>query len=196
MPYSEAVAGIYRISNVLEQTSYVGQSKNLRKRLGEHRRLLRKNIHPNPHLQQSFCRHGESAFEFVVEAVFEDPTELDVVEEAFLANEAWFDGGPRLFNVSSTARRPMKNRCHTEATKRQISVSKRGNTQHVTPEYRRKLAEGQLKRLLSDPSFVAKIRYIVDNPDMSYAERGRVLGIDTSSVRKLALRYNHLKGQL
>ena len=56
--------------------------------------------------------------------------------------------------------------------------------------------EAQKKRFFSDPRFVAKIKFIVDNPDMSYAERARALGNDISAVRKLALKYGHLRGVL
>lgn len=196
MPYAEKISGLYRISNLLEMTSYIGQSKNLNKRIKEHFRLLRKNIHPNYPLQDSFNRCGEEAFQSYIEVSCDDPDELDILEEAFLTGDACFDDAPAIFNVSNTARRPMWNRRHTEHTKRQISNSKLGRVDHVTSAYRQKLSDGQLRRFMSDPKFVAKIRFIVDNPNMSYAERGRVLGADTSSVRKLALRYNHLKGKI
>ena len=90
----------------------------------------------------------------------------------------------------------MRGRNHTKETKNKISATKVGRVEHVTEEYREKLRAAQHERFFSDPKFIAKIKFIVDNEDMSYAERGRILGIDTSSVRKHALRYSHLKGTL
>ena len=58
------------------------------------------------------------------------------------------------------------------------------------------LSEAQMARFHADPKFIAKLRYIIENPDKSYAERARYLKADTSSVRRLALKYQHLKGVL
>jgi group I intron endonuclease len=196
MPYSEKIIGIYRIVNSKNQTCYVGQSRDIKKRVGEHFRLLRRGIHPNKHLQQSFDSFGREAFAFHIEVVCEDVSDLDTIEEAFLTGDAFFDESPNLFNISSTAHKPMQGRLHTEDSKRQISLSKIGRTDHVTDGYRKKLQIAQINRFMSDPDFVAKVRFIVNNPDMSYAERGRVLDADTSAVRRLALRYNHLKGKI
>jgi group I intron endonuclease len=168
----------------------------MRKRLADHFNLLRRGTHPNPHLQRAFNKYGEDAFAYDFEVVCECPSERDLLEEAYLTGGVVFDATPIYYNISKTARVPMRGRRHTEKTKNKISATKVGRVEHVTEEYREKLRLGQQKRRFSDPKFVAKIKFIVDNEDMSYAERGRILGIDTSSVRKHALRYSHLKGTL
>lgn len=193
MPYAEDFAGIYRIVDGITKTCYVGQSKRLKKRIAEHFRLLRLGIHPNPHIQVAFDAAGEDNFFSEIEVFCEDPMELDLIEEAFLTGEAKFDDSPDLFNISSTAKKPMQGRLHSDKTKRQISEAKRGRKDHVTNDYRLRLSIAQRRRALSDPDHYKKVMFIVNNPHLSYAERGRRVGVDTSTARKLALRYGHLK---
>jgi hypothetical protein len=91
----------------------------------------------------------------------------------------------------------MRNRQHSEEVRERIRVGRRASTFDFRAEtYRKTLSEAQRARYFSDPEFIAKLKYIVDNPDMTYAERARVLGKDISSTRKLALKYQHLKGVL
>jgi len=196
MPYAEDFGGIYLIRNSTTGNGYVGQSARMRKRIADHFNLLRRGTHPNPHLQHAFNKYGEDAFSYDFEVVCESPTERDLLEEAYLTGQVVFDATPIYYNISKTAQVPMRGRSHTEETKEKIRRTKRGNVEHVTEKYRKRLRAAQQKRFFSDPKFVAKIKFIVDNEDMSYAERGRILGIDTSSVRKHALRYSHLRGTL
>lgn len=196
MPYANDQHAVYRLVNTRTQQCYIGSSRRVRKRVAEHFRLLRHGIHPNPKLQKSFEEYGEEAFSWDVEVVCEDPDELGVIEECFLSEEASFQT-PVFFNISHTAKEPMKGRKHSEETKARISESKKKNMSYVKNDaYRQKISELSRERMLSDERFVERIRFIVDNPHLSYAERGRRLGTDTSSVRKLALRYADLKGTL
>ena len=195
MPYAEDYAGIYKIVNTVSDKAYVGQSLRVKKRVQEHFRLLRLGKHPNQHLQRSYNKHGEDAFVWELEVLCEEPSDLDLIENAFLQGDAYFDE-PLAYNLANYAKVPMRGRLHTCETKRQISFAKRGRREHVTDRYRESLSRAQLKRHHENPSFVAKVRFIVDNPHMSYAERGRVVGADTSSVRKLALKYTPLKEAL
>lgn len=196
MPYANDTAGIYRVTDTIAGTCYVGQSRRLKKRLAEHMRLLRLGIHPNQHMQESFEANGEDAFRTEIEVEVEDPSDLDVIEEAFLQGNAWFDESPRLFNISSTTHTPMSGRKHSEASRAKISKAKAGRTGHVTPEYRAKLSAAQRARAMSNPTTRARIKFIVNHPEMSYAERARRTGTDTSTARKLAIKYAYLKGKI
>jgi len=193
MPYREDHAGIYVIRNEHTGNGYVGQSVRMRKRLADHFNLLRKGSHPNPHLQHAFAKYGENSFSYNFEVVCEDVSDLDSLEEAYLTGEAVFDDTPVYYNISNTAHVPMRGRKHTARTKEKISASKIGRVEHVTPEYRSKLSRAQISRALSDDKRRARTRFIVNNPHLSYAERGRQVGVDTSTARKLALKYTPLK---
>jgi group I intron endonuclease len=196
MPYAQEMSGVYLIRNNVSGNGYVGQSVRMRKRIADHFNLLRSGSHPNPHLQNAFSKYGEASFSHSFEVFCTSQEDRNVVEMAYLSGEVVFDATPIYYNICKTPGAPMRRRVHTEETKKKIRESKLGHTEHVTPEYRRRLSEANRKRNLGNPSFVAKIKYIVENRDMSYAERGRILGIDTSSVRKLAIKYNHLRGAL
>jgi group I intron endonuclease len=195
MPYADEITGIYRIVNTISKKAYVGQSVRVKKRVGEHFRLLRLGKHPNRHLQRSFNKHGADAFAWEIEVECAEASDLDTLENAFLCGEAWFNE-PLSYNIANEAKVPMRGKKHTEKTRQQISRSKVGHRGHVTEDYRQRLSAAQRKRWHEDPAFVAKVRFIVDNPYMSYAERGRVVGADTSNVRKLALHYTPLKETL
>lgn len=59
-------SGIYCIVNTDNQKKYVGSNKNLYQRLMKHRTYLRKNIHENKKLQNSWNKHGEDCFQYFI----------------------------------------------------------------------------------------------------------------------------------
>lgn len=195
MPYALDHIGIYKITNVFTNQCYVGQSQGVRKRVMEHFRLLRLGSHTNPKLQHSYDKYGPEAFTWSMEVECETTEELDTLENAFLQGDAVFTE-PTFFNIASEAKVPMRGKRHSGKTRLQISNAKRGRVEHVTPEYRNRLKEAQARRFFADPKFVAKVKFLIENEGMTYAARGRSLGIDTSNARKLALKYRHLKGVL
>lgn len=196
VPYAQDVIGIYKIVNKATNTCYVGQSQRVKKRIKEHFRLLRWNKHPNAKLQNAYNKYGAQNFVWELEVVCKDTEDLDKIEEAFLSKQAWFDE-PTIYNIADFAKAPMRNRQHSEEVRERIRIGRRASTfDYGSEDYRKRLSEAHQERWFSDPSFVAKVKYIVDNPDMTYAERARVLGKDISSTRRLALKYQHLKGVL
>jgi len=113
-----------------------------------------------------------------------------------LRGTAWFDE-PTVYNIADFAKAPMRGKSHSEEARERIRLGRRASTfDYRSPEYRETLSRAQMARFHSDPKFVAKIKFIVDNPSLTYAERARRLGADISSVRRLALKYQHLKGVL
>ena len=57
------ISCIYKITNKVNGKVYIGQTINFGKRSKEHFSTLRKNVHRNQYLQQSFNKYGESAFQ-------------------------------------------------------------------------------------------------------------------------------------
>jgi group I intron endonuclease len=196
MPYKVDTCGIYKIVNSVTGQCYVGQSQRVKKRIKEHFRLLRGNKHTNPHLQNAYNKYGAAAFYGALEIECVDLEELDALEESFLRGDAWFEE-KTVYNISDFAKAPMRGKTHSEEVRERIRLGRRATTFNFqSAEHRATLSAAHLARFLADPKFVAKLKFVLDNPEMSYAERARKLGSDTSSIRRLALKYQHLKGAL
>ena len=194
MPYKIDVCGVYKLVNKTTGQCYVGQSQRCKKRIKEHFRLLRWNRHTNQHLQNAYNKYGGENFYGAIEVEVLNLDELDRLENAFLEGDAWFDE-PTVYNIADFAKAPMRGKTHNEEARERIRLGRRAATfDYKSPEYRKTLSNAQMARLYSDPKFVAKVKYILENDDMTYAERARRLGSDTGSVRRLALKYQHLKG--
>jgi hypothetical protein len=147
-------------------------------------------------LQNSYNKYGHSAFYGAIEVECRNLEELDQLENAFLQGKAWFEE-PTVYNIADFAKAPMRGKAHSEEVRKRIRLGRRASTfDYRSPEYRATLSQAQMARFHSDPKFVAKLKFIVDNSDLTYAERAKRLGSDTSSVRRLALKYQHLKGVL
>jgi group I intron endonuclease len=196
MPYKIDICGIYKIVNRATGQCYVGQSQRVQKRIREHFRLLRLNKHPNQHLQNAYNKYGVENFSGGVEIECENVEQLDYLEESFLKGDAWFEE-PNVYNIADFAKAPMRGKTHSEEVRQRIRLGRRATTfDYKSSEYRKTLSTAQMARFHRDPKFIAKLKFILDNGHMSYAERARQLGSDTSAVRRLALKYTHLKGSL
>ena len=196
MPYKIDVCGIYKLVNRVTGQCYVGQSQRAKKRIKEHFRLLRQNKHTNPHLQNAYNKYGADAFYGEIEVECPDLKELDMLEESFLRGNAWFEE-KTVYNIADFAKAPMRGKTHSEEARERIRLGRRATTfDYQSPEYRATLSKAQMARIHSDPKFIARLKFILDNPQLSYAERARHLGKDISSTRRLAIKYAHLKGTL
>lgn len=63
---------IYKITNIVNNKKYIGQTKDYKKRFSQHKTSLRKNKHCNPHLQKAWNKYGEKSFVFEVIEYTED----------------------------------------------------------------------------------------------------------------------------
>lgn len=75
--------GIYRIKNVNNGKTYVGQSIDIRRRWRDHVRMLRAQRHDNIHLQRSWNKHGADAFRFEILCIA-DVESMDDLERSFV----------------------------------------------------------------------------------------------------------------
>lgn len=194
MPYAAPATGVYRLVNHAERLCYVGSSRNLAKRRAEHFRLLRRNEHPNPRLQSAFNIYGEDVFEWMEEVSCAEEQDAREIELQILRGELTFEEAPG-YNIACDAF-PMLGRTHTDYTKQRISETKRAQAKPVDAVGSKKLSEAQLARRLADPEHQRKLDYIMNNEHLSYAERGRAVGITPSSARKLFLRHAPAYGKV
>ena len=158
--------------------------------------MLRNNKHSNKHLQNAYNKYGAENFYGAVEIECESAKDLDALEEQFLKGTAWFEE-KTVYNIADFAKAPMRGKTHSKEVKEKIRLGRRAASfDYQSAEYRATLSRAQMARFLADPKAVAKLAFILENDHMSYAERARHLNSNTSSVRKLALKYKHLKGTL
>lgn len=59
----KTICGIYKI--VINNKTYVGSSLDIKKRLRQHRRELRKNIHDNRYLQNLYNKYNNATYEIL-----------------------------------------------------------------------------------------------------------------------------------
>lgn len=79
-------SGIYVIRNMITGHTYIGMSKNVKRRWQQHRSSLRKNKHHNKNLQQAWNKYGEGNFVFYqIENVW-DESMLHQREKAAIYN--------------------------------------------------------------------------------------------------------------
>ena len=98
---------VYRIVNTVSGSYYIGSSTNLYERWRTHRTKLRAGTHPNPQLQASWRKHGESAFFFVIIAEFEGIQDMELCEESLLVAAI---SDPLCCNLSVSATTPWRNK--------------------------------------------------------------------------------------
>lgn len=79
--------GIYCIRNIITNKVYVGKSKNIYKRMIQHKYYLNlKNKDENPYLINAWNKYGESAFEYFVLEFLEENEELVAERELYWMN--------------------------------------------------------------------------------------------------------------
>lgn len=77
--------GIYKITNIINQKTYIGSSIEIKVRMMKHKYMLKSNTHYNNHLQNSFNEYGENNFEF--EIIEECSLDELIVRENYFINK-------------------------------------------------------------------------------------------------------------
>ena len=139
--------GIYRITNKINGKSYIGKTgMNFGDRWDSHRSLLNSGKHDNPHLQRSWNKYGQNAFEFAVVEEIADPNELNEREMFYIAQYRKrglsyniHDGGDGGLNLGKHL---------SEETKRKIGEKNRVNMTGRTlgEETKQKMSKSQSRR--------------------------------------------------
>src|SRR6185503_19285195 len=77
-------SGIYKIINLINEKFYIGSAVNIRKRWNCHKYQLRKNKHPNSHLQNAWNKYGELNFKLELIEFIENKNELLFREQFYI----------------------------------------------------------------------------------------------------------------
>ncbi len=121
------VCGIYGIVNTINNKIYIGKSVDIKHRFSEHKCDLKGHRHFNLHLQNSFNKYGEKAFEYIV---------IETCEKEHLADKEqnWIDFYEKIGIYNSqkfvknlqSIRNPFFGKKHTLKTKKKMSKAKQG----------------------------------------------------------------------
>lgn len=95
--------GIYKIQNNVNGKIYIGSSKNMKIRKGQHFSELKNGYHVNPYLQHSWDKYGKESFSFII---IENCKEEDLLtREQFYINK-YYDNQQKCFNLNPKAINP------------------------------------------------------------------------------------------
>ena len=81
-------AGIYLITNKINNKKYVGSTHNFKMRWGSHASMLNRKVHFNSHLQNSWNKYGQKNFEFSILETIDNS--LDNLENLLITREQYF----------------------------------------------------------------------------------------------------------
>lgn len=114
------LSGIYEVRNNITDSTYIGSAINLDRRRSVHFSLLRKNLHPNIHLQRAWNKYGNDSFEFNI-LLFCRRDVLIFYEQRFL------DTITPAYNLSPTANSNLGTKYnYSKLSKIKSGISRRG----------------------------------------------------------------------
>ena len=145
-------SGIYGIFNTETRKPYIGQSSNMPRRWGQHRRELDAGTHINKHLQAAWNKYGGSAFEFrVVEACPEG-----VLCSREISWIGYFKSADPRFGYNKTYGGDGAR--HTPEVAARIAAKQRGKITSLETRAKQRAARLGRKFGARDPAIVEKIR--------------------------------------
>lgn len=124
--------GIYEIVNLINWKRYLGSSANIYYRWKSHRSKLEQGNHCNTILQNAYNKYGVENFKYNI------VLELEI--DNLLIIEQWYlDNTDCEYNVCKTVSSVMKDRKHSESSRKKISEKLKGHV--LSEETRRKISK-------------------------------------------------------
>jgi len=155
-----ANSGLYQLRCIANGRFYLGSTRDLTRRKGQHFYRLKRGIHWLPALQSDWNEHGQAAFEFV-------PLEEVPVVDLRNAEQRWLDklnGDVRCYNATMSAFAPWQGKHLSQETKEKIRQKLLGRKD--SPEVRSRKSAGHTGLKRSAESIAKSVA----------ARRGKVFG--------------------
>lgn len=202
-------AGIYKITNVINNKIYVGSSINLKSRKHQHFYRLEKQYHGNNHLQSAYNKYGKDNFKWEIIEYLPLTEDKEENKKLILEREQYWIDTLDVCNTGYNINKNAEWNFCTEETKRKISEGNKGKI--VTDEFRikmsniikgRKLSEKnkeRLKKLHTGNKYRLGIKHTEESKKkMSSSLKGKVSpnkGKPMSEEQKVKIR-NSKKGSI
>lgn len=130
------LSGIYLIKNFITNEIYIGSSKNIKKRLYQHKFMLRRNIHSNKKLQNSWNKYNEVSFTFEI-------IDLIEIEKLTKTEQFYLDKLNPEYNIRKIAENNYGYKM-SEESKLKMSMSQKGKSKSpMTSETKKKISDSQ-----------------------------------------------------
>lgn len=166
-------AGIYKITNLVNQKVYIGQSRRLQTRLRKHREALKGNYHQNLHLQRSYNKYTSESFKFEIIQYVDNLEELTYWEQYYIDFYESYDS-TKGYNK---ARYVQQIYYPTEETREKISKGNKGKI--ITLEHRKKASDSNKRKSKENkPNLSTGITNI------NYLKREKYYSVSFSIMRK------------
>ena len=143
---SEKYSGIYQIINLTNMKVYVGSAVDFIKRRGEHFNKLKRNVHHNIYLQNSYNKHGEDNFIFEILEFVKDNSVL-LERENYYIELTDCTNPEKGYNIC-----PKAGNCFgvypSEETRKKMSLKSKGRPK--SEETKKRMGEYQKTRIRSE----------------------------------------------
>jgi group I intron endonuclease len=181
-------SGVYKIENTVNHKVYIGSTRSLTARKNEHWSQLRRQCHPNQHLQNSWNKYGEENFVF---SVVENTGVLEMLD----AEKKWIDSlkaTDRMFGYNNETDPVNKSKSKEHREKISATLKEKYNKGYKHPslgrvwpeEVKARMAAGQVGKILTE-EHRAKISKSLYKQVDQYDREGRLLG-SFSSIKEAA----------
>lgn len=138
--------GIYKIINKETGKFYVGSSVDIRQRWYAHKSKLRRGVHSNQHLQNSWNKYGEDSFIF--EVLSEVDEDFLLIEEKRWIDETMCYKRELGYNKAIFPSSPMKGGKHSKQAKQKIGKASTGRK--LSEQTRKKISNAHKGRIFSE----------------------------------------------